>query len=579
MPPERGWRRSTGACSAARRGRPRPNAAGARQPSDSVTDGERSGAPQRAARLVGGDHRRGPVVARSPIALVGLALGSREPWSGSSPLPSVLCFRQCSPTSSRAAFSRSRLSRRSTRASPWRGVRERATGTDGPARRRRAAGSGRARPRLARGAGRCAGVVPDDTAPAGGERAARGRRIPRATSAGRCGGDELAPRVGDLGGPPLARAAVRFVRADHGVRAIGKQRRRSSSPDSSPRRSRRPPRAFTIVLPGADTATGERRQRPARARGRDAAALRRAHRRPGGAVSRSGRWPTLVVPAVLALLAAWSLIPFGAWWAGTDIRYFGTAWEIWLWGTLVAAGIAALLLVLTRGRAAVALVDAWRRYVAQAAAAPLRRRGGGGARAPRRADVSAGLLGESAQRGRLRAALPGPDLPGGATVGCTAARRRQLRDAARRVLAAVVLAVSPRPVAGARRRARPRRLVAAEPVVRRPAGCGRLARGALVRRRSRGAPDRAAALHLAVRRRGVGQRDEPSAGRRARDGGGGGGHVRPAGPMVARGGARGRGTRRGGHVPAARRRRGGGARGAHPPAGGARAPAASPPWP
>jgi len=86
-------------------------------------------------------------------------------------------------------------------------------------------------------------------------------------------------------------------------------------------------------------------------------------------VSRAGRWPTLVVPAVLVLLASWSLIPFGAWWAGTDIRYFGTAWEIWLWGTLVAAGVSVALLVLTRGRAAVVLVDAWRRFVAQAAAA------------------------------------------------------------------------------------------------------------------------------------------------------------------------------------------------------------------
>jgi hypothetical protein len=86
-------------------------------------------------------------------------------------------------------------------------------------------------------------------------------------------------------------------------------------------------------------------------------------------VSRSARWPTLAVPAGTALLAAWSLIPFGAWWAGADIAYFRAAWAAWLWGTLVAAGIAAALLILTRGRAAVVLVQAWRRFVAAPASA------------------------------------------------------------------------------------------------------------------------------------------------------------------------------------------------------------------
>jgi hypothetical protein len=82
-------------------------------------------------------------------------------------------------------------------------------------------------------------------------------------------------------------------------------------------------------------------------------------------MSRGDRWPALVIPAVVALLAAWSLIPFGAWWTGTDIRYFRVAWEMWLWGTLIAAGIAAAILVVTRGRAAVALVECWRRFAAQ----------------------------------------------------------------------------------------------------------------------------------------------------------------------------------------------------------------------
>jgi len=85
-------------------------------------------------------------------------------------------------------------------------------------------------------------------------------------------------------------------------------------------------------------------------------------------VTRTGRWPTLIIPAALALLAAWSLIPFGVWSAGTDIRYFSTAWATWLWGTLTAVGIAAAILVLSRGRAAVVLVELWRRYVAASTA-------------------------------------------------------------------------------------------------------------------------------------------------------------------------------------------------------------------
>lgn len=80
-------------------------------------------------------------------------------------------------------------------------------------------------------------------------------------------------------------------------------------------------------------------------------------------------WPARVLPIGVALLAAWSLIPFGVWWGGADLRYFSTAWGVWLWGTIVAAGIAAAALVLTRGRAAVALLEAWRRHAAQPSAA------------------------------------------------------------------------------------------------------------------------------------------------------------------------------------------------------------------
>ena len=41
-------------------------------------------------------------------------------------------------------------------------------------------------------------------------------------------------------------------------------------------------------------------------------------------MSRPARWPTIVLPDALALLAAWSLIPVGVWWAGVDFRYYAT---------------------------------------------------------------------------------------------------------------------------------------------------------------------------------------------------------------------------------------------------------------
>ncbi len=80
------------------------------------------------------------------------------------------------------------------------------------------------------------------------------------------------------------------------------------------------------------------------------------------------RLPRVVIPSALALLAAWSLVPVGVWWAGADIRYYGAAWSLWLSGTLVALLLAAAVLVLTRGRVALAVLAAWRRYVAQAPA-------------------------------------------------------------------------------------------------------------------------------------------------------------------------------------------------------------------
>jgi len=82
-------------------------------------------------------------------------------------------------------------------------------------------------------------------------------------------------------------------------------------------------------------------------------------------VSGPARWPTVVVPAALAVAAAWSLIPFGVWWAGADLGYYTAAWQAWFWGTVLVACIAAMALVLTRGMAAKLLVDGWHRLVAR----------------------------------------------------------------------------------------------------------------------------------------------------------------------------------------------------------------------
>ena len=68
---------------------------------------------------------------------------------------------------------------------------------------------------------------------------------------------------------------------------------------------------------------------------------------------------------MLGIAAAWSLIPFGVWWAGASSQYYTAAWEAWLWGTLLVACVAAIALMLTRGRAAILLVDGWRRTVAR----------------------------------------------------------------------------------------------------------------------------------------------------------------------------------------------------------------------
>jgi len=81
------------------------------------------------------------------------------------------------------------------------------------------------------------------------------------------------------------------------------------------------------------------------------------------------RWPAVLVPGALALAAAWSLIPVGAWWADAPLAYYATSWQAWFWGTVVAGGLTAVVLLLSRGAAAARMLEAWRRLAARPKAA------------------------------------------------------------------------------------------------------------------------------------------------------------------------------------------------------------------
>ncbi|MEE8117885.1 MAG: hypothetical protein V3T28_12325 [Gemmatimonadales bacterium] len=68
------------------------------------------------------------------------------------------------------------------------------------------------------------------------------------------------------------------------------------------------------------------------------------------------------VLAVVAVAgAAWSAIPFSLWWLDTDSSVVTGAWSTWAWGTVVVLGMTGVLVILSKGRVTVWLVDAWRR--------------------------------------------------------------------------------------------------------------------------------------------------------------------------------------------------------------------------
>jgi hypothetical protein len=85
-------------------------------------------------------------------------------------------------------------------------------------------------------------------------------------------------------------------------------------------------------------------------------------------VSGGARWPAIVLPAAVGVAALWSLVPVGVWWAGADPHYYEATWLAWFWGSAVAACVAALALLLTRGRAALLALEWWRRLAGRPAA-------------------------------------------------------------------------------------------------------------------------------------------------------------------------------------------------------------------
>lgn len=76
------------------------------------------------------------------------------------------------------------------------------------------------------------------------------------------------------------------------------------------------------------------------------------------------RGPARALPVVLVAAAAWSFIPLAIWWDGADPAYFAGSWQAWGWGTAVATLLALLAVVLSRGAAAVRVLEVWRRLLA-----------------------------------------------------------------------------------------------------------------------------------------------------------------------------------------------------------------------
>jgi hypothetical protein len=72
-----------------------------------------------------------------------------------------------------------------------------------------------------------------------------------------------------------------------------------------------------------------------------------------------------VLPLVLCTVAVggavWSVVPFSIWWMQSDPSLLVAAWKTWAWGGSVVVGCAAVVMLLSTGRAPAWLLGAWRR--------------------------------------------------------------------------------------------------------------------------------------------------------------------------------------------------------------------------
>ena len=73
------------------------------------------------------------------------------------------------------------------------------------------------------------------------------------------------------------------------------------------------------------------------------------------------RWPALLIPAVVAILAGWSVVPLPVPLVGTNPAMLGATWRLWAWGVCIAAGITIVLEGLSHRAASRAVFAVWDR--------------------------------------------------------------------------------------------------------------------------------------------------------------------------------------------------------------------------
>lgn len=74
-----------------------------------------------------------------------------------------------------------------------------------------------------------------------------------------------------------------------------------------------------------------------------------------------GRWAAVLVPAVVAALGIWSVVPVPVALVGTDPGLLAGAWRLWGWGALITAGVTVVAHILSRGAVSEAVVRLWQR--------------------------------------------------------------------------------------------------------------------------------------------------------------------------------------------------------------------------